>query len=510
MISGAEDFSSRATLNIAMKVRLPATLTSAAILLAAGAIAGAVARHAPSAKNAPACDGEYADTMQLQGARARETELGPRSAYTYLVRSSARYECPFFGSNGKLMRKRVDAVEHGTAFAYESTGTETFLLTNEHVAVWPEVTDAGHRVDGVSDGCKRVDEKLRIVHDDHDDYEPSHIPLVRVAVDPALDAAILKAAQPMVALPYRIGKSASLRQGNVVQVRGFPLGLIHAVNTGKIVNPYDLDQEQGWNHVDFVIDALLSEGNSGSPVLALSCQTAELQLVGMYHAGYKGASALNVVVGIDQLRDFMAKKKRIVRGAPSEGGPAVSLGERKRLREALATGTLPLFDFGGLHVGVEATEGGFLYHVYERDFPIDERRMAILEDRTAATGPTEVSGLWVRADAAWRLWPGSGLGPDERDLLGRVADAMRSQLMRILDYRHAVGGRGQPEERRRGREHLRSIERHGLVARELSTGLTELAERLASVHESPSVAANAPAPTPPTAPALHAPGPPTP
>ena len=54
-----------------------------------------------------------------------------------------------------------------------------------------------------------------------------------------------------------------------VQVRGFPLGLIRAVNTGKVVNPYDLDQEQGWNHVDFVTDALLSEGNSGSPVLAL-------------------------------------------------------------------------------------------------------------------------------------------------------------------------------------------------------------------------------------------------
>ena len=70
-------------------------------------------------------------------------------------------------------------------------------------------------------------------------------------------------------LPYRIGKSAALRQGNAVEVRGFPLGLLHAVNTGKVVNPYDVDLEQGWDHVDFVIDALLSEGNSGSPVLAL-------------------------------------------------------------------------------------------------------------------------------------------------------------------------------------------------------------------------------------------------
>ena len=155
-------------------------------------------------------------------------------------------------------------------------------------------------------------------------------------------------------LPYKIGKSAGLRQGNAVAVRGFPLGVMQAVSSGKVVNPYDRDQEQGWDHVDFVVDALLSEGNSGSPVLAASCKSRELELVGVYHAGYKGHGALNVVVGIDQLAEFMRKKRRIPRAITSEGSPgAPGLTERGRVKDALAAGTLPLFDLGGLVVRVE-------------------------------------------------------------------------------------------------------------------------------------------------------------
>jgi len=46
------------------------------------------------------------------------------------------------------------------------------------------------------------------------------------------------------------------------------------VNTGKVLNPMTHDSERGWNHVDFMIDALLASGNSGSPVFAVSCRTA--------------------------------------------------------------------------------------------------------------------------------------------------------------------------------------------------------------------------------------------
>lgn len=466
-----------------MKIRLPGPTISAALLVASGVVVGTVmSRKGPSAKAMLAsCDGEYADSLQQLSPRIRDIENGQRSEYTYLIRSSARYECPFYGPDGKIKRKRVEAVEHGTAFAYEVSNGETFLLTNEHVAAWPEVTDVNHRVDGVPEGCKRVEDKQRIVHDEHDAYEPGQIPLQRVAVDQQLDAAILKTHHTLIAFPYRVGKSAALRQGNAVQVRGFPLGLIRAVNTGKVVNPYDVDQEQGWNHVDFVTDALLSEGNSGSPVLALSCKTGELQLVGMYHAGYKGHSALNVVIGIDQLREFMVKKRRVPRAAP-EGSPAMSATERKRLRDSLTAGALPLFEFGGMHVLAELSGEALLYHVYGREFPLDDRRMAVLEDRpspAAGAGAGEIARLWVRTETGLREWPLKELGADERDFLVRMGEALRVQMLRVVGYRRSLVAQNNFEDRRRGRELSRAIERHALPARELATSLVDLVERLA-------------------------------
>ena len=71
-----------------------------------------------SATTAVMCEGAYTDTLEVESARTREIEQGPRGQYSYLVRSSARYECLFFGADGNLRRLRKKAVAHGTAFAY--------------------------------------------------------------------------------------------------------------------------------------------------------------------------------------------------------------------------------------------------------------------------------------------------------------------------------------------------------------------------------------------------------
>jgi S1-C subfamily serine protease len=490
-----------------MKLRLisgwlPRWLPLLGALLVIGIAFDLVTRSRLSATTGMICEGEYADSLQVQSIRTRDLEQGPRSQYSYLIRSTAKYECPFFGPDGKLRRRRVQASELGTAFAYETSGGETYLLTNEHVAVWPEVTDTLHRIEGVADGCKRVEDKLRIVRDERDDFEPGQIALARVAVDPLLDAAILKASQRLTVLPYKIGKSAGLRQGNAVAVRGFPLGVMQAVSSGKVVNPYDRDQEQGWDHVDFVVDALLSEGNSGSPVLAASCKSRELELVGVYHAGYKGHGALNVVVGIDQLAEFMRKKRRIPRAITTEGSPgAPGLVERGRIKDALAAGTMPLFDFGGLFVRVEMNDGALLYHVYSRQFPLDDRRVAVIEDspKTAAFG--ELGRMWVLGPTGWRAWPATALGADERDLLVRVGDTIRLQVLHTLDYRHALANPGSADERRRGREVSRTIARDVPLARDLATSLLETADRLSAGRDatpgSPPASPPAPSPLPP-------------
>jgi serine protease Do len=500
----------------------PRWLPLLGVLIAIGIAFDLLTRSRLSATPGMACEGEYADTLQVQSVRTRDLEQGPRSQYSYLVRSSAKYECPFFGPDGKLRRRHVQASELGSAFAYEAVGNDTYLLTNEHVASWPDVTDGQHRIDGVPEGCKRVEDRLRIVRDERDDYEPGQIVLQRVAVDPLLDAAILKANQRLTVLPYKVGKSAALRQGNAVVVRGFPLGVMQAVSSGKVVNPYDRDQEQGWDHVDFVIDALLSEGNSGSPVLATSCRSRDLELVGVYHAGYKGHGALNVVVGIDQLVEFMRKKKRIPRAIGADGAPGV-LGpaDRERVKQTLVSGTLPMFDLGGLVVRAETTEtGALLYHVYGRQFPLDDRRVAVLEDlpkpapppapgaksgpggQPAGAGFGELGRLWVLGGSGWREWPPSALGADEHDLIARVADSIRLQILHTADYRHALANPASPEERKRGREASRTLARDLPVARDLAANLLETVDRLSAGREATVAAtttesAPAPAPIPP-------------
>ncbi len=474
-----------------------------ASLLSIGIAFDVLTRSHLSATMTPMCEGEYADTLDVRSLRSRELDQGPRSQFSYLVRSSAKYECPFFGPDGKLRRRRVQASELGSAFAYEQSGGDTYLLTNEHVAAWPDVTDTVHRIEGVPEGCKRVEDKLRIVRDERDDFEPGQVVLTRVAVDPLLDAAILKASQKLTVIPFAVGKSAGLRQGNVVEVRGFPLGVMQAVSSGKVVNPYDRDQEQGWDHVDFVIDALLSEGNSGSPVLAVSCKTRQLELVGIYHAGYKGHGALNVVVGIDQLTDFMKKKKRVPRALSADGAPgAPGTAERARIKDALVAGTLPLFDFGGLFVQAEAADDALLYQIYSRQFPLDDRRVVVIEDKPKDGAFGEIGRLWVLSATGWRAWPQSALGADERDLLLRVGDSIRLQVVHTIDYRHALANPSSSDERRRGRDLSRALGRDVPIARDLAATLLDTAERL-SAGQGPGTTTAAPAAdAPPTAPAL--------
>ena len=86
---------------------------------------------------------------------------------------------------------------------------------------------------------------------------------------------MLKAHALLPILPWKVGRSADLKERNVVDVRGFPLGAFKATNVGKVVSTFDHDDEKDWDHVDFVVDAQLSPGNSGSPVLAVSCKTGE-------------------------------------------------------------------------------------------------------------------------------------------------------------------------------------------------------------------------------------------
>jgi hypothetical protein len=256
---------------------------------------------------------------------------------------------------------------------------DTLLLANDHVAEWPAVTDDDHPVDGVPTGCKRVSDELKIVDNEADAYAPGDIPLQRVVADPTLDVAVLKAHTALQLMPWKIGRSAAVQERNVVEVRGLPLGAFEATNAGKVISAYNHDTQGDWDHVDFVTDALLSPGNSGSPVLAVSCKTGEFELVGIDHACYVDGSALILVVGVDQLRGLMTTLKRSPR--PKDVLPRLDASRRAALLAAAQSTPEPYFPFGPLAAAARVrSDGAVLFEVMPKGFPLEAGPLVVLED----------------------------------------------------------------------------------------------------------------------------------
>ena len=403
-------------------------------------------------KHGPLCVGTYANDLAVLTARARLREA--RSRYTFCLRSSAVYQCLYYSPDGRVKKKKETAAVHCTAFAFRKAGKLTYLLTNEHIVGWPAVTTADARVDGVPAGCKRVSQTLAIVENEKDSYARDDVALQRVLVDPELDVAILKAPLKVAAIPFTLGQSAALQGGEAVLVRGFPLGAFRAVSTGKVSTPHDHDQEGRWDHVDVVIDAPLSGGNSGSPVLAVSCRRRRLELVGVFHAAYREGQGLNVAVGIDELRELLTtlkprrkKKHRQVRLAPKH---------RKQVLAWLGgKAPTPMIPFGGHTVGLRNQGKRIFWDVYPRGFPLEGWRQAVIEDRPAPTFG-RVGRVWFGGESGLRQRAFSELKPGEQHTVSVILEMMQRHLLRVLRYR-----RDKPRSRasRGQHERLRALER---------------------------------------------------
>ena len=365
----------------------------------------------------------YSDDVSSLSTRTRDYDAHPESVFSYCARNTAVYECLSYAADGTVRRNRQKAILHGTAFAYRRQANDTLLVTNEHVASWPSVTDALHTVEGVPAGCKLVSQTLALVDNEHDEYPRDDVATSVEVSDPALDVAILRAHAPLQVMPWKIGRSADLRERNVVEVRGFPLGAFRATNTGKVVSAHDHDEYGDWDHDDFVIDALLSSGNSGSPVLAVSRATGEYELVGVFHAGYSQGSALNVVIGIDQVRDLMTTLKR----APHEDQDdrfVLDRTARDRIETALGPAKEMFFPFGTLVANIRTRpEGAVLFVLYAKEFPLASDPLLVVED-AATANPADFGAMT-------RVWFGSSHGLKSFEWSALPSD-VQTQLTRFL------------------------------------------------------------------------------
>jgi serine protease Do len=408
------------------------------LLLSVANVAIGLATASPVAP-VPYCQGDYAEDMSALSPAAREREAHT-SPYSFAVRTTATYECVSYGADGNLKHARSTATAFGTAFGLRADGADTLLVTNQHVAEWPAVTDDDHPVDGIASGCKRVADTLQIVDDDHDTYAADDIALTRVVVDPALDIAVLRAHAKLQILPWKIGRSAGLSPRDAVEVKGFPLGEFRATNVGKVISAYAHDTQGAWEHDDFVVDALLTSGGSGSPVLAVSCKTGELELVGVFHARYSAASALNVVVSIDQLRDLLTTLKRSPR--PADAAPELDAAARAHLAEAAHHDPdAPFFSVGTLFASVRArADGTLVWTLFGSDFPRTSAPLLAIEDL-----PGDDPKVFGKPGAIY-LGGALGLQPyaiadadaETAAAFARVLGMLRKDALAAFDYRDAA------------------------------------------------------------------------
>jgi hypothetical protein len=354
-------------------------------------------------------------------AAARDRESRPAAGWVRCIRATAVYERISYGRGGKIVHEYVTKTRHGTGFAYRRRGAETLVATNEHVVAFPEVTGDGQDLEGIPAGARRVRTEIRIVTNEAEPESVDQPHLRPVVVDDGLDLAVLATSEPLEVSPYRLGRSADVRVGNAVLARGFPLGAFPAANAGRVIGVGQRDVERRWDHEDFAVDALLNLGSSGSPVMAISCETGEPEVVGVYHAGYRNAQGLNVVIAIDQLRAVLDE----LRPPPARVAMPDPTGDPAEARAAVAKGPV-LFPFGGRAIRAERRGEATRFQVLDPTFPLSARvELTVLDRGAAADGRAAElrTALWEQLALVLRYRSSEGPAEARRvpDARGRIA-----------------------------------------------------------------------------------------
>ena len=384
------------------------------------------------------CTGRYSDTFDVLKNEIKEFEKSQNSSYSVCIRNTTTYEQIYYSDDGKINKRLIKYVIHGTAFPIEKRGEIVYFLTNEHVANQPLVTSENNRLEGVPFGAKKIKEVIKIVQNENDQFEKNFIELKVSAIAPELDAAILEGKVKLEPIPYKIGSSSDLKTGNVVMIKGFPLGIFNASNTGKVINVNVEDNDGEWRHIDFIIDAQLNTGQSGSPVFAVNCSTGEYELVGLYHAFYSEGKGLNLAVGIDDLLDFIKGKKSII---PSQKEVSfLSNSEQFRIISYLLDPkNLKLFQYGDSIFSVNLSKDRTITIEFFTDrFPTYAiPSFAIVDKHIKGYGDVDEIVVYHSQNQKETIF--NWEFPEEfKRLLGELYKDIWLQIKRTVDYRNIV------------------------------------------------------------------------
>ena len=174
-------------------------------------------------------------------------------------------------------------------------------------------------------------------------------------------------------------------------------------------------------------------------MLAVSCATGEYELVGIFHAGYTEGSALNVVVGIDQVRDLMTTLKRKPRDRDAIAAAPGGAG-RVAVETGLDIDGETFFSFGPLVALVRGRpDHRLLFVVLSKDFPRVVAPLLVVED-LAANDPLSFGTLgrvWLGGPRGLELYDRAALEPDAAVEVERALDALRADAAAAIAYRSA-------------------------------------------------------------------------
>jgi len=171
----------------------------------------------------------------------------------------------------------------------------------------------------------------------------------------------------------------------------------------------------------------------------VSCATGEYELVGIFHAGYTGGSAMNVVVGIDQVREMMATLKRVPRNHRDDD-VALDGTSRAAVQAALGPAKEMFFPFGPAVALVRgsAPDGTLLFAVFAKDFPFAAEPLLVIED---LPGPAhafgEVGRTWFGSARGLKAYDRASLDAETQQQTARVLEALRGDAVDHAAYRRA-------------------------------------------------------------------------
>ena len=304
------------------------------------------------------CEGEYADTLQVQIAAHARHRAGAARASTATwcaapPSTSARSSGPTASCAAGACRPASSAPPSPTRSA-ATTPTCSPTSTSPPGPRSPTPSTAST---ACPDGCKRVEDKLRIVRDERDDFEPgqivAHARGRRSAAgrrdpqgEPEADRPALPHRQERGPAPGQRRRGARLpagRDAGGVERQGRePL----RPRPGAGLGPRRLRDRRAPRRGE------LGQPGAGRcrasrAISSWSACTTPATRATARSTSWSGSTSWS----ISCTRRSACRARCPPEDAPGAPAPA----ERARIKDALAAGTLPLFDFGGLIVRAEAS-----------------------------------------------------------------------------------------------------------------------------------------------------------